>query len=328
MGSLKMNNELLMDKNAQSIIKKEEHPCKRGTAPQNITVILPAYNEEVSIGSIVLLTRFYADNVIVVDDGSIDRTAEVAGKAGAEVIVHKANKGKGGALKTGFTAAANRGADIIVTMDSDGQHNPADIPKLVAPIIEGNADIVNGSRYLNGLGKNTPIYRRVGQTILDKFTNINSGIKITDSQSGFRAFEASTVDIFRFDAQGMAIESEMLADAGKAGIRIKEVEIGVRYDVDCSTKNPIQHGLEVFVMVLKDIEFNKPLYYFTVPGMSLGIGGLYMGAHFLQIFVMGGGLQFGPTMLMVLLIVIGTFMALTGILLHSVSTVMKNAREA
>jgi hypothetical protein len=126
----------------------------------------------------------------------------------------------------------------------------------------------------------------------------------------------------------MAIESEMLADAGKAGIRITEVEIGVRYDVDSSTKNPIQHGLEVFVMVLKDIEFNKPLYYFTVPGMSLGIGGLYMGAHFLQIFATGGGLQFGPTMLMVLLIVIGTFMALTGILLHSVSSVMRNAKEA
>ena len=228
-----------MGKNAQSISKKEENPCKRGTSPQNIIVVLPTYNEEVSIGSIVLLTRFYADNVIVVDDGSVDRTAEVARKAGAEVIVHEANTGKEGALKTGFAAAVNLGADIIVTMDSDGQHNPADIPKLVAPIIEGNADIVNGSRYLNGLGKNTPVYRRVGQTILDRFTNINSGIKITDSQSGFRAFEASTVDIFRFNAQGMAIESEMLADAGKAGIRITEVEIGVRYDVDGSTKNPI-----------------------------------------------------------------------------------------
>ena len=221
-----------MGKSPQCINKKEENSCKRDTAPQNITVILPAYNEEVSIGSIVLLTRFYADNVIVVDDGSADRTAEIARKAGAEVIIHKTNTGKGGALKTGFKAAAEMGADIIVTMDSDGQHNPADIPKLIAPIIEGNADIVNGSRYLNGLGKNTPIYRRVGQTMLDRVTNVSSGVKITDSQSGFRAFTASTVDIFRFDAQGMGIESEMLADAGKAGLRIKEVEIGVRYDVD------------------------------------------------------------------------------------------------
>ena len=90
----------------------------------------------------------------------------------------------------------------------------------------------------------------------------------------------------------------------------------------------MQHGFEVFVMVLKDIEFNKPLYYFTVPGLSLGIGGLYMGVNFLRTFAMGGSLQFGPTILMILLIVVGTFMALTGILLHSVSTVMRNARVA
>jgi hypothetical protein len=120
----------------------------------------------------------------------------------------------------------------------------------------------------------------------------------------------------------------MLADAGKAGLRIKEVEIGVRYDVDGSTLNPIQHGLEVFIMVLKDIEFNKPLYYLTVPGLSLGIGGLYIGVHFIQTFAMGESIEFGSTVLMILFIVIGTFMALTGIILHSVSTVMKNARVA
>jgi glycosyltransferase involved in cell wall biosynthesis len=323
-----MEKKTLMGKNPQYINKKEDNYCKRDTAPQNIIVILPAYNEEVSVGSIVLLTRFYADHVIVVDDGSADRTAEIARKAGAEVIIHKTNTGKGGALKTGFKVAVEKGADIIVTMDSDGQHNPADIPKLIAPIIENDAEIVNGSRYLNGLDKNTPIYRRVGQTMLDRATNVNSGVKITDSQSGFRAFAASTVNVFRFDAKGMGIESEMLADAGKAGLRIKEVEIGVRYDVGRSSLHPVQHGFEVFVMILKDIEFNKPLYYFTVPGLSLGIGGLYMGVNFLRTFAMGGSLQFGPTILMILLIVVGTFMALTGILLHSVSTAMRNARVA
>jgi glycosyltransferase involved in cell wall biosynthesis len=227
------------------------------TATQKISVILPAYNEEIAIGSMVHLAKLYADNVIVVDDGSSDRTAEVARKAGAEVIVHKVNKGKGKALKTGFETALILGADIIVTMDSDGQHNPAEIPKLVAPIIEGEAEMVNGSRYLNGLEKNTPAYRRIGQTILDKFTNIHSGLKITDSQSGFRAFAASTIGKFRFNAEGMAIESEMLADAGNAGFRIKEVGIGVRYDVDGSTKKPVSHGLEVLLAILKDMIFKK-----------------------------------------------------------------------
>jgi len=264
-GVIQMNKEVHMGKSIQLIVKKQESSDIKSTTPQNISVILPAYNEEVSIGSIVLLTKYYSDNVIVVDDGSSDRTAEVARRAGAHVIVHEVNKGKGAALKTGFTAAVDLGADIIVTMDSDGQHNPADIPKLIAPIIDGYAEMVNGSRYLHNKDKNTPIYRRVGQTILDTATNMSSGLNITDSQSGFRAFSASTKDIFRFNARGMAIESEMLADAGRSGLRIKEVEIGVRYDVDCSTISPIKHGLGVLLMVLKDIEFNKPLYYFTVP---------------------------------------------------------------
>jgi len=321
-----MNKELLMGNSAHLRTKKEENSDVRGTSPQNITVILPAFNEEVSIGSIVLLTKHYSDNVIVVDDGSSDRTAEIARKAGAHVIVHEVNKGKGAALKTGFEAAANLGADIIVTMDSDGQHNPSEIPRLVAPIIDGYAEMVNGSRYLSHSDKNTPIYRRVGQTILDTATNMNSGLKITDSQSGFRAFAASTKNVFRFSAQGMAIESEMLADAGRSGLRIKEVEIGVRYDVDCSTISPIQHGLGVLVMVLKDIEFNKPLYYFTVPGLALGVGGILMGATFLHNFTLGRSLDFGPTMIMILFIIVGTFMALTGILLHTVAGIRKETR--
>ncbi|AKB53800.1 glycosyltransferase (family 2) [Methanosarcina barkeri MS] len=289
-------------------------------------MILPAFNEEISIGSVVLLTRYYADSVIVVDDGSSDRTADIARKAGAEVIVHEVNKGKGAALKTGFAAADDLGADIIVTMDSDGQHNPAEIPKLVDPIIKGEADIVNGSRYLNGLDKNTPSYRRVGQTILDGATKLNSGLHITDSQSGFRAFSASTKDAFRFKAQGMAIESEMLADAGKSDLRIAEVEIGVRYDVDCSTEHPIKHGLGVLLMILKDIEFNKPLCYLTVPGSVLGIGGLILGILFLQDFTVGKSLDFGPTMFMILCIIVGSFMALTGLLLHSISAILREAR--
>ncbi|KKH94295.1 dolichyl-phosphate mannose synthase [Methanosarcina sp. 1.H.T.1A.1] len=280
-------------------------------------MLLPAYNEEVSIGSVVLLARRYADRVIVIDDGSSDRTAEVAANAGAEVVVHSPNLGKGMAFKTGFEAAGD--ADIIVTMDSDGQHNPSDIPKLVAPILEGVADMVNGSRYLNGRATDTPAYRRIGQTILDKVTVLNSGIKITDSQSGFRAFAASTKDVFRFSATGMAIESEMLADAGRAGLRVKEVEIRVRYDVDGSTENPVRHGLGVLFRIFKDIEYNKPLYCFTLPGSLLSAGGLYMGFGFLRTFYLGGNLNFGPAVLMILLTLTGSFMALTGIMLHSIA---------
>ena len=314
----------LLVKSSQLMSKNENIPYKWSTAPQEIIVILPAYDEEISIGSIVHLTRLYADKVIVVDDGSADRTADIARQAGAEVIVHSINKGKGSALKTGFRAAVDMGADIIVTMDSDGQYNPADIPNLVDPIIKGVAEMVNGSRYLNGHDKSTPVYRRVGQTVLDGLTNMNSGLKITDSQSGFRAFAASIVDVFRFNAHGMAVESEMLADAGKAGINIKEIDIGVRYDVEGSTKKPIQHGLKVLVTILKDVEFKRPLLYLSVSGISFGIIGLYMGAQFLQTFSNGGSLDFGSTLLMVLLIFIGTFLALIGILFYSLSSVLRD----
>jgi glycosyltransferase involved in cell wall biosynthesis len=322
-----MSNKSGIVPNSQQCTLQNEYLCLQGTTSQNIIVILPAFEEEVSIGSMVLLSKLYADKVIVVDDGSTDRTADIARKAGAEVIIHEKNTGKGTALKTGFAAAVEMGADVIITMDSDAQHNPADIPKLAAPIIKGEADVVNGSRYINGSDKNTPAYRRVGQTVLDKVTNMKSGLQITDSQSGFRAFAASIVGVFRFNSTGMAIESEMLADVGEACLRIKEVEITVRYDVDGSTVNPIQHGLQVLVSILKDVEFKRPLYYFAIPGTFFGIIGVVMGANFLETFSRGGSLDFGPTILMVLLIIVGGFMIITGVLLHSLSTLLSDVKE-
>jgi glycosyltransferase involved in cell wall biosynthesis len=292
-----------------------------------ITAILPAYNEEVSIGSIVLHTRQHADRVIVVDDGSIDRTAELAKLAGAEIVRHPINKGKGAALKTGFELASQNGAKVIVTLDSDGQHDPEEISKLVVPILKGEADIVNGSRYINGNGKNTPFYRRLGQTMLDKATNLNSGLHITDTQSGFRAFSVNTVPVFRFRQNGLAIESEMLMDAANAGLKVKEVEIGVRYDVDCSTENPVSHGLKVLVKVLQDMELNRPLYYFTLPGAVFTVVGLGLGLSFLRDFYLGANLRFGPTLLMILLTLVGVFMAFTGVILHSMSRMVNGSKK-
>lgn len=291
----------------------------KAISKNKIVAVLPAYNEEVSIGSVVLRTKEHAGRVIVIDDGSSDHTASIAKMAGAEVIRHITNKGKGKAFKTGFNAASQNGAAIIVTLDSDGQHNPAEIPKLTAPIFSGEADLVNGSRYINGNGKNTPAYRRIGQTVLDKATNMNSGVKITDTQSGFRAFAVNTLPAFRFKENGFGIESEMLADAAKSDIRIKEVEIDVRYDVDCSTEHPVSHGIGVLVKILRDMEFNRPLYYFTVPGMVVGGIGLVLGLLYLRNFYLGGSLSFGPTLLMIMMTLVGTFMAFTGIILHSIS---------
>lgn len=303
------------------------HKKKLAASCKGVIAILPAFNEEISIGSIVLHAREHAEQVIVVDDGSSDRTSEIARFAGAEVIRHPKNMGKGVALKTGFDLARQNGAKAIVTMDADGQHDPEEIPKLVAPILQGEADMVNGSRYMNGKDRNTPFYRRIGQNILDKAINLNCEFHITDTQSGFRAFDKNTLSLFGFKSNGLAIESEMLMDASNAGLKIKEVEIGVRYDVDCSSENPVSHGVKVLVKVLEDLEFNRPLYYFTVPGIVLSVIGLIMGLVFLQNFYHGQSLKFGPTLLMVVITLVGLFLSFTGIILHSMARLFNKQKK-
>ncbi|MGN0104307.1 glycosyltransferase family 2 protein [Methanobrevibacter ruminantium] len=216
----------------------------------NVVAIIPAYNEEKALADVIGKTLDYVDEVIVVDDGSSDKTSEVAVEAGARVIKHSVNLGKGEALKSGFKAI--EGDSIIITIDGDGQHNPNEIPDLVRPIIEDSADLVNGSRYMNGPEENTPAYRRVGQKVLDIATNISAGTKVTDSQSGFRAFSSKSKNVFRFKDTGFGIESEMLVDAAEAGLKIVEVPITVSYDLNGSTKDPITHGVGVLFNITKD----------------------------------------------------------------------------
>ena len=212
--------------------------------------IIPAYNEEVAISAIVKRSLKFVDYVLVVDDGSTDRTSQIAKDAGARVIKHYNNLGKGVSLKDAF--AEVRGSDIVVTIDGDGQHNPNEMPELMRPIREGRADIVNGSRYLNG-SDDASAYRRAGLRVLDIATNITSGTHVTDSQSGFRAFSGKTIPYFRFRDTGFGIESEMLADAAENNFRILEVPITVRYDVENpSTNGPVNHVMGVLFKIIID----------------------------------------------------------------------------
>lgn len=214
-------------------------------------VLIPAFNEQAAIGSVVRKSLQYASDVLVVDDGSSDNTSEIAKNAGASVLRHSTNYGKGVSLKDAFSHV--QGYDIVVTIDGDGQHNPDEIPDLIKPICEGKADFVNGSRYLNGFDENTPAYRRVGQRVLDIATNVTAGTNVTDSQSGFRAFKASTISCYKFRDPGFGIESEMIADAAENNLRILEVPITVKYDVEnSSTKGPITHGVGVLLKIVKD----------------------------------------------------------------------------
>lgn len=321
-----MSNQLLVGNGTEPILNKR-NKCTVDKASKNVTVVLSTYNEETSIGSSILLSKLYADRVIVIDDASSDQTAEIAKKAGAEVIINKINRGKGASLETGFKAAVHLGADIIVTMDSRGHHNPDDIPRLIDPIVTGCADVVNGTRYLNSMDRNTPVYRRVGQTILGKIANKKSD-KIRDSQITFRAFAASKKDVIQFNTQDQAIENEMFGDAGKSSLRIKEVEIGAHhYNFEDPVKAPIKYILGVLRTVVRDIEANKPLYFYAVPGFALATCGFYMGLKFLEASVLGiENLHFWSVILMVFLCIGGVYMTVRGIVMHSlVETIQTEA---
>ena len=291
-----------------------------------VMVGIPCYNEEVAIGSLVVRASQYADRVVVLDDGSTDKPAEVARLAGADVIVHRGNWGKGAAVRDLFTYATQCGVDILVILDGDGQHDPDDIPKLTRPLMRDEADIVNGSRYLNGNGRGTPRYRRFGQIVLDKFTRLgfSRDVNVTDTQSGFRAFSMKSARAFKFGTDQLAIDSEMLMDAAKGRLRIKEVDINVRYDVGHSSAHPVTHGLQVLVGILRNIEFKKPLLVFTVPGLMLIGIGVALAGYAVQGFYEWGRVPNGPAILMLLVIIVGTFMTLTGIILHSMASLTES----
>lgn len=283
---------------------------------------MPAYNESHAIKEVILGCKKYVDRVIVVDDGSSDNTAEIAESLGGYVVRHEVNRGYGAALKSCFKLAREFHADAMVIIDSDGQHNPDDIPQLLEPLKHG-ADLVIGSRFINGNGKNVPTYRKIGMKILDIATYFAGGIRVTDSQSGFRAYGKKAIENICLRENDMSAGSEILLYTKDHNLKFAEVEIHCRYDLEqCSSQNPFTHGLKVMLQILKNMETRRPLYYFTVPGMMSTTAGLFMGTKFLQDFYSGGSLSFGLTLLMIFIILVGIFMMFTGIIIHAISKIV------
>ena len=281
---------------------------------------MPAYNEAHVIAEVIKGCKKYVDRVVVVDDGSTDNTLDIAESLGAYVVRHETNIGYGAALKNCFETARHLGASAMVIIDSDGQHDPSEIPKLLEPLKNG-FDLVIGSRFVNGNGKNVPIYRKFGMKVLDVATYVAGGPNVTDSQSGFRAYGKRAIENIHLYDTDMSAGSKILIQAGDYNLKFTEVEIHCRYDLDnCSSEHPFIHGPKVLFRILKDMEYRRPLYYFAFPGMIMASTGFLMGLKFLQDYYMGGGyLRFGPTLLMVMLTIIGAFMVFTGIILHAIS---------
>jgi glycosyltransferase involved in cell wall biosynthesis len=236
---------------------------------QRIIVAIPAFNEALTIGSIVVSARRYADSIIVVDDGSDDDTAAIAESAGAEVIRNLTNQGYGSAIRASFEIARQREADVLVTLDADGQHNPADIPQLLNVMQKMGADIVIGSRFIDQSSRQKiPRYRILGMKLLDHATMLSSGLKVTDSQSGFRAYSRNALGSITLFQNGMGVGSEILIRAADNNLKIEETGIVVYYDgTHVSSKGPIRHGLDVIVSIMRLVSLKYPLWLFGVLGL-------------------------------------------------------------
>ncbi len=295
------------------------------TPNKTIVAVIPAYNEERFIASVVLKTKQYVDHVIVVDDGSTDATAELASMVGAEVIRQPKNQGKAEALNTGFEAAQRHHPQAIVCLDGDAQHEPSDIADVVGPILSGEADVVIGSRFLE-VKSRIPKWRQVGQHSLTRVTNVLSGTKVSDSQSGFRAFSPSAAKALKFHTQGLSVESEMQFLFEPSQLRVSEVPIQVMYK-DGNKRNPIVHGLHVLDAILSLVARRRPLMFFTLTGVVISLLGLLLGARITYIFRTRGDLLLGSTVLTTLLIVVGLLLSMTGIMLHSVGKFVERVRQ-
>lgn len=185
-----------------------------------IVAVIPAYNEEKSISNILRETKKYVDKIIVVDDCSSDNTAAIARKSGAIVVKHKMNSGLGSSLRTGFAEALRMKADVIITLDADGQHEPTDIKKFIERI-EENYDFVLGKRSLIGY----PFFKKFGNFFLNMATNFISGTSLRDTESGFRAFKGDALKKFYLKAERYEIAVEIIFEVGRNNLKATNVPI-------------------------------------------------------------------------------------------------------
>lgn len=289
-------------------------------APARIVAVIPAHNEERFIGSVVLGARKHADAVIVVDDGSQDATAEIAECAGAIVVRHERNLGKGAALNTGFGRARELHPQAIVTLDGDSQHVAEEMPLVVAPVLEHQADIVVGSRYLEN-NSLVPLHRILGHRAFTLLTNWLSGTRVTDSQSGFRAFSARAAAVTDFTSAGFAVESEMQFLAHERDLRVIEVPITIRYD-DQPKRSAVTHGLGVLNGLLRLVGQYRPLLFLGLPGLLVLLGGLAFGGWVVLIYRRSQTLAVGYALISVLLSILGSLSLFAGIILHSIRALL------
>jgi len=280
---------------------------------------MPMYNEEETIGSVVTRALRHVNEVICIDDGSSDSSARIAEACGATVIRHRVNRGYGGALKTLFLHAVESKADALVLLDSDGQHETGDIPRMLEPILNGDADFTIGSRFVDGGGStDMPAYRRLGIKVITAASNLSSELGIKDTQSGFRAFSKTALERLRFDAEGMELSLELLEDAHEKHLTVLEIPTIIRYDVPKgSSFTAVSHGFTVMTWAMLSLSQKKPLLVLGLPGFGLLATGAAMGMRTAQSFTMQIDTIIGSGMSAIWIGLLGLSLMATGLVLQS-----------
>ncbi|MBS3926347.1 MAG: glycosyltransferase family 2 protein [Nitrosarchaeum sp.] len=284
---------------------------------------IPAYNEESHIERLVESAKKHVDQVVVCDDGSTDNTVHLAKKAGAIIISHPKNKGYGASIISLFDYARKNNAETMITLDGDGQHNPDQIPLLLNPLTQHNVDVVIGSRFLNQ-NTDTPGYRKRGIKIITSAANYGADLKVSDSQSGFRAYSKNAIDAIHPTEDGMSVSTEILLKISNKGLSLAEVPITISYDGDTSEHNPVQHGISVLANTLKYISIKHPLKFYGIPGLVLIVAGIVLGGLFLDAYLNKQAVFYGSLLGSVVLFLLGAILSVTAIILFSMANLIKD----
>jgi len=292
-----------------------------------ITVGIPAYNEEKNIASIIVKLKNVADTVIVCNDGSTDSTSEIARKLGAVVIDHPKNLGYGAGINSILKKSKELNSEILVTFDADGQHRIEDIKKVVEPIEQHVADVVIGSRFLDEAKEKIPGYRKLGINIITKVTNSTLKEKITDSQSGFRAYNNDVISKLNISDIGMGISTEILIKASSLDFKITEVPILVSYDGDTSTHHPVSHGTSVLFSTIKYTSIEHPLKFYGIPSLIFFIIGLSFTSLSIQYYTEIGRINANITIIAAGTVLIAVVLLITAILLYSLVSVVRENNQ-
>jgi glycosyltransferase involved in cell wall biosynthesis len=286
-----------------------------------VVAAIPAYNVERTIARLVLEAQKYVDFVLVCDDGSNDLTGEIAERMGAKVIRHGRNLGYGAAMKSLFDAARELEADVLVTFDGDGQHNPNEIPSLVEPVLNGKADVVLGSRFLKSKKSGVPRYRSWGIRLISRLTAAASKQRLRDAQCGFRVFGRRAISELDFVENGMGVSVELVMRAKKQGLVVVEIPAEVKYEgvEGSSTQNAFGHGASVLMSIIRMVVEERPLLILGLPGIVFLLGGMGFGVWMLTLYVEEHRIVTNVALAAMAFIMIGMFTLFTAITLYAVS---------